>query len=162
MSGRSDTSAPVSTSGADAAGGGSVDSPQAPSSADSPQANFDPASNTGGEGNNNEIPWGPEPGVTGPYDNVDDVRANSVNKKPSYGDPMQRPEVGDYCGGSKYRNATEPLLPRTDSEGGEITYTEYDLDPYDGLSRNGRRMVAGSDGSRYYTDSHYSNWSRFR
>jgi len=93
---------------------------------------------------------------------VDAVKAAAVDRKPGRRDPAGRPVPGDYCGGSEYRNRTDPQLPTHDTLGRPISYVEYDVDPYDGVSRNGRRIVVGSDFSHYYTDNHYADWTRFR
>lgn len=34
-------------------------------------------------------------------------------------------------------------------------YDEFDVNNYNGVSRDGERFIVGSDGSVWYTDSHY-------
>lgn len=47
-------------------------------------------------------------------------------------------------------------LPTTDLSGNPITYREFDVNNrVPGASRDSERFVVGSDGSVYYTDSHY-------
>lgn len=47
-------------------------------------------------------------------------------------------------------------LPSTDAAGNLITYREFDVNNYvPGQNRGVERFVVGSDGSIYYTDSHY-------
>jgi hypothetical protein len=49
-------------------------------------------------------------------------------------------------------------LPTRDSDGNPITYKEFDVNSkIDGQSRDGERFLHGSDGSVYYTDSHYGD-----
>lgn len=59
--------------------------------------------------------------------------------------------------GSTYQNR-DGKLPKTDSEGNFITYREWDINnKQPGATRDGERFVTGSDGSTYYTDSHYGD-----
>ena len=46
-------------------------------------------------------------------------------------------------------------LPTIDADGNPITYREFDVNNYNGVSRDGERFIVGSDGSVWYTDSHY-------
>ena len=46
-------------------------------------------------------------------------------------------------------------LPTVDMDGNSITYREFDVNNYNGVSRDGERFIVGSDGSVWYTDSHY-------
>ena len=48
-------------------------------------------------------------------------------------------------------------LPTTDSAGKAISYKEFDVNSKTGPSRDWQRFVCGSDGSVYYTDSHYGD-----
>lgn len=71
---------------------------------------------------------------------------------------------GNYSGqapgtkaGKAYHN-TSDLLPKTDSAGNTITYQEFDINaPTVGIGRDAERFVIGSDGSIFYTDSHYGD-----
>jgi guanyl-specific ribonuclease Sa len=48
------------------------------------------------------------------------------------------------------------ILPMMDSAGQNITYREYDVNPFTpGVNRGPERLVVGSDGSAYYTADHY-------
>ena len=59
--------------------------------------------------------------------------------------------------GGIYKNRND-ILPTTDAAGNPITYTEFDVNNYvSGASRDTERFVVGSDGSIYYTDSHYGD-----
>ena len=46
-------------------------------------------------------------------------------------------------------------LPTVDANGNPITYREFDVNNYNGFSRDGERFIVGTDGSVWYTDSHY-------
>lgn len=46
-------------------------------------------------------------------------------------------------------------LPTVDSYGNSITYREFDVNNFNGIQRDGERIIVGSDGSIWYTDSHY-------
>jgi RHS repeat-associated protein len=60
------------------------------------------------------------------------------------------------------RNGGE-LLPRTDANGNQITYREWDIHARQpGVSRGAERIVTGSDGSAWYTDDHYTTFIRIR
>ena len=55
------------------------------------------------------------------------------------------------------------VLPTQDTSGNPITYTEYDVNPYQqGVNRGLERVVIGSDGSCYYTIDHYHTFIKFR
>ena len=59
--------------------------------------------------------------------------------------------------GKAYRNSND-LLPSTDVVGNPITYKEFDVNNRNvGKGRDTERFVVGSDGSVYYTDSHYGD-----
>jgi RHS repeat-associated protein len=67
-----------------------------------------------------------------------------------------------YKGGSVYHNSNG-LLPRADSSGARISYKEYDIRPkIKGVDRTGERLVIGSDGSVYFTNSHYTHFIEIR
>ncbi len=54
-------------------------------------------------------------------------------------------------------------LPRIDSDGGAITYREYDVNEQVlGQNRDAERFVAGSDGNVYYTNDHYTTFWRIK
>ena len=71
-----------------------------------------------------------------------------------------------YKGGKTFLNDGSQgaqVLPRTASDGGSITYREWDLSPnIKGVPRDARRLVTGSDGSAYYTTDHYLSFIQFR
>ena len=47
-------------------------------------------------------------------------------------------------------------LPTIDNSGNPISYKEFDVNnKIPEVTRDGERFVVGSDGSLYYTDSHY-------
>ncbi|MFI5616773.1 ribonuclease domain-containing protein [Streptomyces sp. NPDC051567] len=67
-----------------------------------------------------------------------------------------RPFANDGRGGGQ-------VLPRTDGQGGAVTYTEYDVNPHmPGVNRGGERLVTGTDGSAWYTNDHYQNFTKIR
>jgi RHS repeat-associated protein len=67
-----------------------------------------------------------------------------------------------YVGGRTFENA-EGGLPASDSDGNPITYREYDVHPGEpGPNRGVERIVVGSDGSAYFTNDHYTTFTRIR
>jgi YD repeat-containing protein len=70
-----------------------------------------------------------------------------------------------YAGGRTFSNDGRgggQVLPRQDASGRPITYREYDVNPRTpGVNRGGERVVIGSDGSRYWTDDHYTTFTSF-
>ena len=56
--------------------------------------------------------------------------------------------------GRKWGNR-DGQLPTVDADGNPITYREFDVNNYNGVSGDGERFIVGSDGSVWYTDSHY-------
>ncbi|GEM_PF-2359218 len=56
--------------------------------------------------------------------------------------------------GKTYLNI-DGKLPSVDSNGKKITYTEFDVEVPNSSNRGVERFVVGSDGSHWYTDSHY-------
>ena len=56
----------------------------------------------------------------------------------------------------------ELVLPTKDKNGNPITYKEYDIEPpklIEGkLTRGAKRVVIGSDGSKYYSNDHYETF----
>ena len=52
-------------------------------------------------------------------------------------------------------------LPKTDSAGNAITYTEWDVNPKtEGKTRDSERIVTGSDGSIWWTTNHYETFTQ--
>jgi guanyl-specific ribonuclease Sa len=67
-----------------------------------------------------------------------------------------------YKGGTVFQN-NDNILPNYDSSGASITYKEYDINPYQkGVDRGGERVVVGSNGNVYYTNSHYATFTLMR
>ena len=91
--------------------------------------------------------------------NLKDLPQNVQN---AYNGYKQNGWKGNYSGQTKgtksgkiYHN-TNDYLPKTDSAGELILYREFDVNaPTPGVGRDAQRFVVGSDGSVYYTDSHY-------
>ena len=54
------------------------------------------------------------------------------------------------------------VLPQTSTDGSQITYREWDVNPAGSGGRDGVRIVTGSDGSAYYTSNHYQTFTRMR
>jgi guanyl-specific ribonuclease Sa len=67
---------------------------------------------------------------------------------------------GERSGGTGFGNR-EGLLPADDG-GKPITYTEYDVNSYDGKKRDAERIVVGSDGRHWYTSDHYASFSEVK
>ncbi len=62
-----------------------------------------------------------------------------------------------HKGGQPFQNR-EGHLPAKDGSGNTITYQEWDVKPYTpGVNRGSERLVTGSDGSAYYTNTHYGD-----
>lgn len=101
-------------------------------------------------------PTGPEPDCTPAGMTVDGIKPIAVPKKP----PALK--KGEYSGNNRYKNLSSPRLPDDTPSGQKITYLEYDRDPYDGVKRNTRRFIVGSDGTHFATDDHYASFWRFR
>jgi large repetitive protein len=86
---------------------------------------------------------------------------NTFERVQSKGSPLP-----GYKGGSAFANdgrAGGQILPSTTTEGGTVTYREWDVNPYiKGVDRGPERIVTGSDGSAYYTNDHYNSFTQFR
>ena len=64
--------------------------------------------------------------------------------------------------GSKYANINGKL-PKVDSLGNPITYKEVDINnKLPDTGRDAERFVRGSDGSTYYTNSHYDTFTQIK
>ncbi|EDX74444.1 hypothetical protein MC7420_3968 [Coleofasciculus chthonoplastes PCC 7420] len=59
-----------------------------------------------------------------------------------------------YVGDRPYKNLSGDLPSG-------VTYIEYDIYPYTGKNRGSDRIVIGSDGKRYYTNNHYTDFTEF-
>lgn len=68
---------------------------------------------------------------------------------------------GERSGGHPFGNK-EKRLPEKDATGKAITYTEYDVNKYDGVNRDAERIVVGSDGKHYYTGDHYGSFTELK
>lgn len=63
-----------------------------------------------------------------------------------------------YVGGRTFQNL-EKLLPQKSAAGKTIRYREWDVFPKTpGKNRGPERIVTGSDGSAYYTKTHYRSF----
>jgi hypothetical protein len=90
------------------------------------------------------------------YNDLPDNAQNAYNGYESNG------WKGNYSGqapgthaGGNYQNSNGHL-PTVDPAGNAITYREFDVNaPIAGIGRDTQRFVVGSDGSVYFTDSHY-------
>ncbi|MGH9269451.1 MAG: ribonuclease domain-containing protein, partial [Acidimicrobiales bacterium] len=82
-----------------------------------------------------------------------------------YIDRHGRPPPG-YKGGGHYENdgrGRTEILPRFESDGTPITYTEWDVHPHrPGVDRGMERLVTGTDQSARYTNVHYYRFARIR
>jgi hypothetical protein len=59
-----------------------------------------------------------------------------------------------YVGDRPYKNLSGDLPSG-------VTYIEYDIYPYTGKNRGSDRIVIGSDGKRYFTNNHYTDFTEF-
>jgi len=92
---------------------------------------------------------------------IDQLPTNALNSFKEYEAhgwqgtvPGQAP--GTRAGGRYYNY--DGKLPTTDSFGNPIYYREFDVNaPVEGIGRDAQRFVVGSDGSVYFTDSHYGD-----
>lgn len=103
---------------------------------------------------------GGEPVFNGSAKSLDDIISNAVNP----------PQDGKYAGSNGFGNfggidgitgKINMFLPKG------VTYKEYDLtlavkSSGGTFNRGQRRMVVGSDGSRYYTSDHYHTFIKFK
>jgi RHS repeat-associated protein len=95
-------------------------------------------------------------------DSIPDYARRVLNYiQSSNGSPPQ-----GYKGGQKFLNDGRgggQVLPKVDGNGKAITYREYDVNTYQkGVNRGTERIVRGSDGSAYYTDTHYRKFTQIR
>lgn len=93
--------------------------------------------------------------------NLNDLPENVRNAYNSYSKIGWRGNISGAtpgtCAGRAYENSNL-ALPIVDSDGKSITYREFDVNnKVAGQSRDAERFVVGSDGSVYYTDSHYGD-----
>ena len=89
---------------------------------------------------------------------LDDLPQNVKDAFKKYDDAGWQGNVSGQTQGTnagrKWGNR-EGQLPTVDANGNSITYREFDVNNYNGVSRDGERFIVGSDGSVWYTDSHY-------
>ncbi len=80
------------------------------------------------------------------------LKNNSFTSSPS----------GYYQSSRAFQN-WEGRLPNTTSLGSKITYKEFDTRPWSaGVNRGPERIVAGNDGSIWYTTDHYATFTRIQ
>jgi hypothetical protein len=68
---------------------------------------------------------------------------------------------GERAGGFPFGNY-QKALDQQDKSGKAITYTEYDVNVYDGVKRDAERIVVGSDGRCWYTSNHYTSFTEVK
>lgn len=97
------------------------------------------------------------------------IASKSINDLPSnvqnsYNKYSQSGWKGNVAGQSKGTKAggtwqnKKGQLPDTDSSGNPITYREFDVNnKLPNSTRDAERFIKGSDGSIYYTNSHYGD-----
>ena len=98
-----------------------------------------------------------------PEKDVDELPQNVQDAFNKYDKTGWKGNVSGQSAGTKaggnYNNENG-RLPKTDSNGNPIEYKEWDINnKQPGKARDGERFVTGSDGSIYYTDSHYGDGS---
>ena len=91
--------------------------------------------------------------------NLEDLPQNVQDAFKKYDDAGWQGNVPGQTKGTKagklYLNS-DRSLPAVDGNGNPITYKEWDVNnKQPGQCRDGERFITGSDGSIYYTDSHY-------
>ena len=71
-----------------------------------------------------------------------------------------------YKGGRTFSNDGREggqVLPQRDASGNPITYKEYDVNPnIQGQNRGSERVIIGSNGKSYYTNTHYSTFTEIK
>ena len=67
-----------------------------------------------------------------------------------------------YEGGRVFTNY-EGRLPARDESGQSVRYQEWDVHPHEAhVNRGAERLVTGSDGSAWFSNDHYQNFTRVR
>ena len=67
-----------------------------------------------------------------------------------------------YVGGRIFKNK-EKMLPIKTNFKKNIIYKEWDIKPrIEGVNRGAERVVTGNDGSVWYTNDHYKNFTKMR
>ncbi|MDI2112205.1 ribonuclease domain-containing protein [Commensalibacter nepenthis] len=118
-----------------------------------------PTQPTETEWNNFDNPKAP----TDPSQNTVEIpqkAKDTLNRVDEKGSPF-----AGYKGGRTYNNNPKPgeqKLPEQDANGNTISYKEWDTDLYVKGNRNADRVVTGSDGSAYYTNTHYRTFQKIR
>ncbi len=101
-----------------------------------------------------EPTYGPPAGPAVTFDHITNHAVPMVG--------ASRPAPGGYAGNRTFGNggvAPDMALPSRTATGGVVTYTEYDIRPYQpGVDRGPLRVVVGSDGRKYYTADHYRSF----
>jgi RHS repeat-associated protein len=92
---------------------------------------------------------------------INDLPSNVQNSYNQYNKSGWKGNVAGQTSGTKaggtYQNSNG-ALPKTDSAGKPITYREFDVNnKLPSANRDAQRFISGSDGSIYYTDSHYGD-----
>ena len=100
------------------------------------------------------------------WKNIDDLPSNAQEAFEKYDQAGWEGNVSGQTAGTragrKYHNE-DGQLPSVDADGNPITYREFDVNnKVAGQARDGERFVVGSDGSIYYTYSHYGQFTRVR
>jgi ribonuclease T1 len=68
----------------------------------------------------------------------------------------------DFVGGREFQNR-ERRLPLEDASQQKIRYREWDVHPkVSGQNRGPERLITGSDQSAWYTQDHYSHFSKLK
>lgn len=93
--------------------------------------------------------------------NISDLPENVQNSYNQYNKSGWKGNVPGQTAGTKaggaYQNS-DGVLPTASTEGNAITYREFDVNnKLPNAGRDAQRFVVGSDGSIYYTDSHYGD-----
>ncbi len=90
----------------------------------------------------------------------------SANRVPDYALEVLRyirqqgEAPANYVGGREFQNR-ESRLPKRDSQGRKLRYSEWDVRPkVAGQNRGPERLVTGSDHSAWYTADHYRTFQK--
>lgn len=128
------------------------------------------ASNTNSSKTNQESNKQNQPQVS-QDDTSDDINNQSSNASESKNIPDKVKELTNeiknnngsplkgYKGGKTYEN--NPRVENSQKLPEGVNYKEYDVNPYiKGQNRGAERIVIGDDGSAWYTDDHYDNFTK--
>ena len=130
---------------------------QANSNTEQPEANKNSGKNTK-PGNNSSKKSGKTGGGTASGTELDNLPQNVQDSYHKYDKAGWQGNVSGQTPGTNAGRGwgnRDGQLPSVDSKGNKIKYKEFDVNNNNGIGRDSERFLHGSDGSVWYTDSHY-------